>query len=596
MQGKLKVFSPEGELLLERDLADASAPLMILAGDRPRLVETVPQGETVLGALVRDEDGWTLASARGDTPVVSGPKSGADFHLTAGVACSLGPWVFRIEREGVATGTVLLWRVGSSGIAADPLAQGKNVVAMAKDGSHAVNPAVAGEELCEVFPTADGIDVVTPGSDSQRLSVPFAAKFAVGPFQGMALPAAGAAEAVKSGNPFGWPSRKLRSGLLAMLLGVGLVCLAAGALVKEKGRADAAVAAKRGAVQVDRPLMGAVAGVSDDDVLVYRVAFYNSLPLILQAARSPITRDLIARGEQLSGSVVGSQAAENERDIASFIQFLKDVDAIQGTVQKGDWEALRKTLAGVDRALFTACEADRFFEDADEIADFFLQAMPKFLSSITTLGPDAREKALRRIQKTVGEMGDNIFMSDNLVRRERNTARERWFALLAYVEARERYLSGEDPTGTELQGTWADLFDAFDPDNPMFAKMLERERKLLVDTIVGRAGTADAISLIHLCALGEAVGVEEETLAEWRDRATATRKELAERYGELYADYRLRAAVAPDAPETLAVLDAMLETGLADNPFHQWALREKARVASKLEGGEGEQPQQEEGK
>ena len=583
MQGKLEVFSPEGELLLERDLADAAAPLMILAGDRPRLVETVPQGETVLGALVRDEDGWTLASAREDTPVVSGPKSGADFHLTAGVACSLGPWVFRIEREGVATGTVLLWRVGSSGIAADPLAQGKNAVATAKDGSHAVNPAVAGEELCEVFPTADGIDVVTPGSDSQRLSVPFAAKFAVGPFQGMALPAAEAAEAVKSGNPFGWPSRKLRSGLLAMLLLVALVCLGAGALVKEKGKTDAAVAAKRGAVRVDRPLAGAAAGVSDDDVLVYRVAFYNSLPLVLQAERSPITRDLIVRGEQLSGSVVGSQAEENERDIASFIQFLRDVDAIQGAVQKGNWEKLSEILGGVDKAQFTACEADRFYEDAEEIAGFFLQALPEFLASIPNLRADGLADADRRIQEYFEEMGDNIFMSGNVVRRERAAARERWIALSDYVGARERLLGGEDSDGMELQVAWADLTDAFDPENPRFAEMVERERKLLVDTIVERAGSADSVSLIHLCATGEAVGVPEDTLAEWRTREAETRRELSDRYRELYAAYRLRAAVAPDAPDTLALLDEMLETGLEDNPFHQWALREKKRVAAKHE-------------
>ena len=149
MQGKLEVFSPEGELLLERDLAEVPSPLMILAGDSPQLVEAVPQGAEVLGALVRDEDGWTLASAKEDTPVLSGPKSGADFHLTAGVACSLGPWLFRIEREGLATGTVLLWRVGSSDIAADPLAQGRNVVAGEKDGSSAVNPAIAANVLCE---------------------------------------------------------------------------------------------------------------------------------------------------------------------------------------------------------------------------------------------------------------------------------------------------------------------------------------------------------------------------------------------------------------------------------------------------------------
>lgn len=592
MQGKLKVFSPEGELLLERALGDVSSPLMILAGESPRLVETVPQGETVLGAIVRDEDGWTLASAREDTPVLSGPKSGSDFHLTAGVACSLGPWLFRIEREGLAAGTVLLWRVGSSGVAADPLSQGRNVVAGAKDGSHAVNPAIAANVLCEVFPTADGIDVVTPGADSQRLSVPFATLFAVGPFQGMALPAEDAAEAVKSGNPFGWTARRTRTGLLAMVLLTALVCLGALALVKAKDGVDADLAAKRGAVQVAAPQVDAASGDAEDDVLVYRVAFYNSLPMVLQATRSPITHELIARGEQLAGRTSGVLAEEDGRDIAEFIRFLHDVDAIQGTVQKGNWEELRKTLDGVDKGLFTACEADRFYEDADEIARFFLQDMPKFLSTIPNLKAGDLADADRRIQDYFGEMADNIFMSGNVVRRERANARERWLTLSAYVEARERYLAEKDSNGTDLQGAWADLVDAVDPENPLFARMVEHERKLLVKTIVKRAKDADAVSLIHLCALGDAVGVDEGTLAEWHTRAEETRKALSERYRDLYADYRLRSAVAPDAPETLAVLDEMLATGLEDNPFHQWALREKDRVASK-EGGDR---QEEEGK
>ena len=41
------------------------------------------------------------------------------------------------------------------------------------------------------------------------------------------------------------------------------------------------------------------------------------------------------------------------------------------------------------------------------------------------------------------------------------------------------------------------------------------------------------------------------------------------------------AAVAPGAKDTLAVLDEMVALGLEDNPFHQWALREKERVVAK---------------
>ena len=57
-------------------------------------------------------------------------------------------------------------------------------------------------------------------------------------------------------------------------------------------------------------------------------------------------------------------------------------------------------------------------------------------------------------------------------------------------------------------------------------------------------------------------------------------KELAARYRTLYSDYRMKSAVAPGAPETLAVLDEMIALGLAENTFHKWALREKERVTA----------------
>ena len=581
MQETLKIYSTDGEQLLERDLSGVTKPLMILMGDRPQMVETVPQGADVLGAVVRDEDGWTLASAKDDRPVSSGPKVGADFHLTAGVACSLGPWIFRIEREGAAAGTVLLWRVGSSVVVADPLVQGRNIVAGVKGGGYEVNPAVPGVELCSIFPTSTGVDVVTPGDESQRLAVPFSALFAVGTFQGMALSAVEAAAAVKSGSPFRWTSRKTRSSLMAMAIVVGLVCLGVLAMVKEKGRVDRAIAAKGGVEQSDRQLQKAVAGFTDEDVLVYRFSFYRSLPLILKAGRSTITRDLIRRGEQLSGHIEGDMAASNETDILAIIRFLKDVDAIQGAVQRGDWNALREILAKVDRAMFTRCDADVFYDDAKEIVDFITVELPRLLTVVSEPGSRAVSDAEARIHACFDNMSDNVFMSGEVVRRERDNAQERWRVLAAYVPARERFLSSSDDSGAELQGAWADMTDLFDPEDPAFAPMLKREREVLVKAILARAEKARAVSLIRLCALGEAVGIEDSKLAEWRGRAAEARKGIASKYREMYSDYRMRAAVAPDAPDTLAVLDAMLALGLDDNPFHQWAVREKERVAAK---------------
>ena len=581
MQERLKIFSLNGDLLLERDLADIAKPLMILSGDTPQLVESVSAGADVIGALVRDEDGWTLASAKADMPVTSGPKSGADFHLTAGIACALGPWVFRIEREGSMTGIVLLWRVGPSAIVADPLSEGRNVVASTRDGSYSVNPAVPGAELCAVFPTAAGVDVITMGEGGSRLSVPFATQFAVGPFRAIALPAADAAAAVKSGHPFGWVSRKTRTGLLAMMLLVGVVCLGALAIVKQKGKVEAAVAAKHGAVEVER--FGAVGGdiITDEDVLVYRVSFFRSLPLILKATRSPITRDLILRGEQLVGKLGGESAKRNEADIKAFVRFLKDVDAIHVAVAKGDWTALKETIAKADKTMFTTCDADAFYKDAQEIADFVTVVLPKYLSSISELGSKDLPAAQSKLSVYFDGMLDNILMSGEVVRRERDTAYERWLVLSDYIPAREKFISGTDAGGMALLGAWADFVDAFDPDDPAFAPMVKREREQLVNTILKRAASADSVELIRLCALGETVGVAESKLGEWRVRAAAARRKLATRYREMYADYRMRAAVAPGAKDTLAVLDEMVALGLEDNPFHQWALREKERVVAK---------------
>ena len=579
MQERLKIFSANGETLLERDLSEVAKPLMLLAGETPQLVETVPQGADVIGALVRDEDGWTLASAKDDVPVSSGPKTGTDFHLTAGVACSLGPWVFRIEREGADAGTVLLWRVGSSAVAADPLIQGHNQVATAKDGAYAVNPAVVGTELCAIFPTADGVDVMASDGSAQRLSVPFATLFAVGPFQGMALPAADAAAAVKSGSPFGWPARGTRTGLMAMLLVAGLVCLGALAIVKKKAAVDALVNARHGPELVERGLASHYLQNADEDALVYQTAFFRSLPLILTASRSRITLDLIQRGQQISGHVGGTRAKENEQRIKSILRFLKDVDDIQGAAQRGDWTKLKETLAAADRAMFTRCDADTFYSDAKEIADFITVALPKSFAKASDAGSDAFKDAEKGILEFFDALSDNLFMSGEIVRRERDNAETRWKALAAYVPARELFLKSSVDPGTDLRDAWADLVDAFDSDDGEFAPMLKREREKLVEAILKRADKATSVSLIRLCALGEAVGVDNAKLATWRDRAAAARNELSRQYREKYSDYRMRAAVAPGAPETLAVLDEMIALGLEDNSFHQWALREKARVS-----------------
>ena len=566
----LKIYSQSGELLLERDLSDAPAALLVVAGEKPELAETASAGAGVAGALVRDEDGWSLASSSPDDPVVSGPRRAPDIHLTAGVACSLGGWVFRIERESASAGLVLLWRVGSGAVVADPLLQGRNIVATRpSDGAYEVNPAIAGMEICEIFPTGDGaVEVISAGGEKHRLTAAPGALFAVGPFQAMVLDAASASAAVKSGSPFSWPSRGTRSALMLAAMVVGLVCLGGAYLSKERSRLEAALAAPRGAERIE--LRTSDPGEIDEDALVYFIAFYRSMPLILKAERSQITQDLIDRGEQII----------DQEGIADAVEFLRKIDGIQQAVSKGDWDGLQAILAKTDCEMFIRCDADKFHEDAKEIAEFVTASLPRFLASVMSFGEKEFEDAGNRVQTLFDGMKDNVFMSGEIVRRERAMLELRWNALAAYVPARSRYFEGKDDAGRGLLDAWVQFVDAFDPDDPTFAPIVKREKDAIAAEIVKRAESAEDAELVRLCDLGEAVGVDDSVLADWKRRAAAARKKLAARYRALYGDYRARAAVAPGASETLAVLDRMLEIGLEDNAFHQWAERERARVTA----------------
>jgi hypothetical protein len=476
---------------------------------------------------------------------------------------------------------VLLWRVGSGALAVERLAQGRNSVVVADDGSIAVNPPVSGgDTLCEIFPTIDGVDVVTGGANAQRLSVERNVLFSVGRFQAMVMEAADAAAAVKSGNPFSWPSRKTRAGLIAGLIVVALVCLCAMLVAKARRGVDAALAAKTGAVETQRHRDISSAEFSDEDVMVYDNAFLRSLPMILKAERSPVTRDLISRGMQLSGHIGGAGAEANEKSVAMQVRFLKDVDAIQLAVQKGDWEKFNTTLAGTDKSAFVRFDADVFLADAVEIADFVQVKLPEFFLSVSEAGTSGLAEAGKRVEACFDTLGDNLFLSGVVVRRERDAANARWTALSAYIPARDKFLNGDIAAISPLLDAWATFVEAFDEDDIAFAPLVARERKVLSDALKKRAATADDVALIALCDLGEAVGMEDSAIGDWRRRAEAARKELAVRYRTLYSDYRMKAAVAPAAPETLAVLDQMIKLGLVENPFHQWALREKERVSA----------------
>ena len=586
MQERLKIYTMGGKVLLERDLPSDRRPVMIVGGaEAPSLVESVESDADVVGALVPDEDGWTLASYKPETPVVSGPKTVPDMHLTAGVACSLGQWVFRIDRDAASAGDVLLWRVGSSAVAADALLHGRNIVAATDGGGYAVNPAVSGVELCEIFPTEDGVDVVTDGSS--RLSVPYATLFSVGRFQAMVLKSEDAARAVKSGSPFSWPARGIRQALMCGLIVVGVVVLAAAALVRERTSVEVDIAARHGAERIERGRRQTQQEEwSDEDIFIYRLTCLRTIPSLLKADRSKITTDLINRGEQLLGHAgLATNDTAVVRGVRRLVRFLGDVDTIQGAVHKGDWAKLKETLSKSDSEMFLTYDAGTFYDDASEINKFVTEELPKFLAASARLGAKDFAESRDRLKELFEDMSDNIFMSGDIVRRERDLAQERWEALSSYVPVRDRFVSDVNATCDGLAAVWADLVDVFDPTDAAFASLIAHERSLIEKALVEKAAAADDLALMRILDIGETVGVAEEKLAEWRGRATAARNAISEKYRRLYADYRLRAAVAPDARETLAVLDEMLSLGMPDNQFHMWAVREKEKVRSKKEEG-----------
>ena len=75
----LKILNAEGRELLVRDLAKERGPLLVIAdGEAVRLGAAAAPADRVIGAVIRTEDGWNLATSDASSPVVAGAKSGGD--------------------------------------------------------------------------------------------------------------------------------------------------------------------------------------------------------------------------------------------------------------------------------------------------------------------------------------------------------------------------------------------------------------------------------------------------------------------------------------------------------------------------------------
>ena len=207
----LHIYDRNGAEIATRNLQSVTGTLYLVASAAGVKIEETPAaGAEVLGALFRDEDGWNLASADPEKRVSCGSKSAADLALVPGAAVSFADARFLLERDTALAGDVLVWKSADGDYAVEPLAAGRNVLAHdSVSGAVTVNPPLAGKELCELFATGDGLEVIVSAGDDKgaRLSVGRRTLFTVGDFRGMLLDADEAAKAMRTGNPFAWPSR-----------------------------------------------------------------------------------------------------------------------------------------------------------------------------------------------------------------------------------------------------------------------------------------------------------------------------------------------------------------------------------------------------
>ena len=587
---KIHIFDAAGEELIVRDLEGVSKALLVSAAeDGVKLVETAAAGDKVIGALVPNEDGWALAAVSPDEPVTAGPKSSPDMQLSAGVVCALGGFTFRMEGEAGATGATLLWRWEGSKIVADPVVAGRNSVAVsATDARPAVNPPLAGEELFEFFPSVNGIDVISGSGDNRfRLEVGAGTLFSVGGFEGMYLPGAEAEAAMKSSNPFGWTSRKVRQRLLFGVFLLALSFLGAAYLHRETDRLARQVAEPRGAVEsaprwdLSRP------ADSGNTELMFNIKFYQAIPEITGPSVSPLAAEMIRRGElpMFAGNA----------EIGRCVKFVKDVTEIQKLIRSGRWDELRSTLAKVDRGMFTRADADVFLEDAEELNLFLNEVSPGYVDKMLNGSYDEKTDDPRWLAAFASVTNQNIFYTLQSVRRSIAYDLKRVDAIARYCDVRGEVTASGDQVTAPLAAKLHDAYRTMGEyiDTAAYAAVVSNEL-VQIRGIVRRLGenavkrvcdaaeddAAPGVVLGNIAELAESVGLASETVAEWRLTARESAQRLEAKLRTLYQKYRL---LSPSDPaKGREILDEMLRLSAhVVNRFGTWARQEARRLEEK---------------
>lgn len=572
----LKILNAGGRELLVRDLAKERGPLLVIAdGEGVRLDVAAAPDDRVIGAVIRTEDGWNLATSDASSPVVAGAKSGGDLPLVGGSALMLGGFVFRLESDVAVSGRVLLWRVDRGPVSSENVVSGRNVVAV--DGLSerlAVNPAVARATLCEFYPSAEGIEVIA--ADGSRLSVPAAHIFACGSFEGIVLEASEALAAMKTRHPFSYPSRHVRERLLFALVGAAAVFFAAAFLNRMARNAESRLSESRGAVRIAPTWKGGGVATYSGDAYLYMLSAYREMPLILGPRPSPSAADLIRRAEQL----------KDDPDVVRMAAFLRQVTELQKVVLSCRWSELDVLLAKVDREMFVRTDGLEFLNDIRELSVCANSTAPRLTYEFTDLACTNRLELQEKAEKAISDLDDNVFIQAPEVKRYLDQATIVRDEAMAYVKARERVLEKGEGLA-ELRAVFSRLRDLL--DGPAYAPLFERETKLWQTYLTKRiadilaecdksdGNTADATSLSGLCDLAEDMGVSPERRQGWNEAVKRIGRKLETRCQKLYQQYRLTAGSHPE--EAARILDELVVISAGNEKFNTWARREKARRA-----------------
>ena len=588
MKEILHVYAEGGKPITEVDLASAGSALTLVETDAGKLVlaDFAAPGDRVFAALLRDDDGWILATADESRPVRFGNKTESDARLSAGMPCRVGGYVFQLERDADETGYVLVWRRAGAPASVDVIMAGRNVMVAGRHGGEPlVNPPVVENVMFEFFQTEAGLEISTPGNSSDRLEVPPYHLFSIGEIEGMMMSSANAAKAIVCTNPFAWPSRGIRRRLLAASLLVGVLFALAVGFALDASRYRRLNDLPHGAVEVP-PSADRQPEAVNDEAVVYTLSFVRSLPLVLTPTPNKVTEDLIRRGMLLS----------NQTNIARKVAFLRDVEAIQGAILAGRWDALRDTLAALDERTFMECDADKFLADARAISSVVTEKLPQRLTEGSALGH--RQEFIRcreDSERILARLEGNVFMTGSLLRREKDTVAGYFTVLGDYIAVRDRIFEGlnaKDPVlcASDLRGiceAYREMSETMPEDDPKFELLMKREKRVLGS--LARRGSAyvfareksdesgtTVVMLGPLADLAAIDGADADTLADWRKRAQTASRKVETHYRKLYAEYRLKSGT--DEETASKILGEILKIGDDSNSYYKWALRESERL------------------